>query len=229
MLVTQKLFVFLFILLCFQFTNASGTLRRLTASRSLQKEESLLHKSNIARRLCGLKGGKKKEKSLKDLPDEEEEQGEDEEYNIVNSEGGGIGASNELVRSLQDLWTKTPPMTQIYIGASVVITLGTFLLNKNKWPSILNLDWKQTLGGLQFWRPVTSFLFYGPFGLNYLLTIHFVWTYMGQLEKINYKTPQDFLVMMIFGASTLLVGYSVLGYVCQSIASHLIHSLTILV
>ena len=212
MMMTQKVFIFLFFLLCFQFTNAaSGRLRRLSRSSCLQQEDSLLHSSSMVRRLCSLKGGKKKEKTLKDLPDEDDEQDADEEYNIVNSEKEGIGASNELVRSLQDLWSKTPPMTQIYIGASVVITLGTFLLNKNKWPSILNLDWKQTLGGLQLWRPVTSFLFYGPFGLNYLLTIHFVWTYMGQLEKINYKTPHDFLVMMIFGASTLLVGYSVLG------------------
>ncbi len=221
----SSLGILIFFLLCCHIASASDTLARLAVIGGLQKGDSdrvnryslrQRHITSISRRLCSIKGGKKKEKTLKDLPDEEDEGdnelgADDEDYNIVNNEGGGIGSSNELVRSLQDLWTKTPPMTQIYIGASVVITLGTFLLNKNKWPSILNLDWKQTLGGLQLWRPITSFLFYGPFGLNYLLTIHFVWTYMGQLEKINYKTPHDFLVMMIFGASTLLVGYSVLG------------------
>ena len=38
-------------------------------------------------------------------------------------------------------------------------------------------------------RPFTGFLYYGPFGLSYLLTIHFVWTYMGTLEKLQFAEP----------------------------------------
>ena len=44
-------------------------------------------------------------------------------------------------------------------------------------------------------RPFTGFLYYGPFGLSCLLTIHFVWTYMGTLEKLQSRSrsrPWDF-------------------------------------
>ena len=60
-------------------------------------------------------------------------------------------------------------------------------------------------------RPFTGFLYYGPFGLSYLLTIHFVWTYMGTLEKLQFAEPWDFLVMLLFGAASLLAGVGVGG------------------
>jgi Derlin-2/3 len=116
-----------------------------------------------------------------------------------------------MLASVGDMWIKTPPMTQIYVGSSLFATLATFLLNKNAWPEFLNLDWGAVLTKFQFWRPFTSFLFFGPLGLNYLLTIHFVWTYMAQLEKLNYKKPEEFFVMMVFGALSLLTGYTLTG------------------
>ena len=64
---------------------------------------------------------------------------------------------------------------------------------------------------LQRRRPFTSFLYYGPFGLSYLLTIHFVWTYMGTLEKLQFAEPWDFLVMLLFGAASLLAGVGIGG------------------
>ena len=60
-------------------------------------------------------------------------------------------------------------------------------------------------------RPFTGFLYYGPFGLSYLLTIHFVWTYMGTLEKLQFAEPWDFLVMLLFGAASLLAGVGIGG------------------
>ena len=65
--------------------------------------------------------------------------------------------------------------------------------------------------GFQRRRPFTGFLYYGPFGLSYLLTIHFVWTYMGTLEKLQFAEPWDFLVMLLFGAASLLAGVGIGG------------------
>ena len=64
---------------------------------------------------------------------------------------------------------------------------------------------------LQRRRPFTGFLYSGPFGLSYLLTIHFVWTYMGTLEKLQFAEPWDFLVMLLFGAASLLAGVGIGG------------------
>mmetsp|Transcript_22408 Transcript_22408/g.27857 ORF Transcript_22408/g.27857 Transcript_22408/m.27857 type:complete len:176 (+) Transcript_22408:579-1106(+) len=55
-------------------------------------------------------------------------------------------------------------------------------------------------------RPFTAFLFFGPFGVSYLLTMHFVWTYLGTLEKLAHAEPWDFAIMLCFGAILLTTG-----------------------
>ena len=64
---------------------------------------------------------------------------------------------------------------------------------------MLNLNWNAVVTKLQLWRPLTAFLFFGPLGLNYILTIQFVWTYMAQLEKLHYNKPAEFFMMLAFG------------------------------
>ena len=161
-----------------------------------------------ASRFLNLRGGKKAG-NLRDLDSEEEEDDEymDEDDDIDDTDDI---QQNQMMLSVVDMWRKTPPITQVYVGCSLVLTVLVFMLNKNEWPDVLNLDWGKVLG-LQVWRPFTSFLFFGPFGFNYILTIHFVWTYMAQLEKLNYKHPEEFLIMLGFGISALLAGYTLLG------------------
>ena len=141
--------------------------------------------------------------------EDEDEDDEDFDEDFDNFSEGHV-QSNRMVSSVTDLWVKTPLITQIYVGASLLATLGSWALNKNQWPDMLYLSWPDVLKG-QIWRPLTAFLFYGPFGLNYILTIQFVWTYMAQLEKLNYHQPEEFLVMMLFGAASLIVCYATLG------------------
>ena len=47
-------------------------------------------------------------------------------------------------------WAATPPVTQVYVGSSLALTLGSFFLAGNQWPSWLNLDWKKVMTG-QLW------------------------------------------------------------------------------
>ena len=44
-------------------------------------------------------------------------------------------------------WAATPPVTQVYVGSSLALTLGSFFLAGNQWPSWLNLDWKKVMTG----------------------------------------------------------------------------------
>lgn len=71
--------------------------------------------------------------------------------------------------------------------------------NENQWPSIFLLDWRPTILKLQFWRLFTPFLYLGPLGLNFVLTAHFTWTYMSQLEKLHYREPHTFVMLLAFG------------------------------
>lgn len=104
-------------------------------------------------------------------------------------------------------WVGTPPMTQLFVGLSFLITSLAAFLNENEWPEELHFDLEKTLQDFQLWRPFTSFLHLGPLGFNYLLTLQFVWMYMSQLEKLLVRTPAEYLVMTVFGAASLLASY----------------------
>ena len=174
--------------------------------------------STSASKFLTLRGGKNEKKKTKKKAPVAKEVEDDETVDSQFDEDAAMqeldedsNSSNQLLSSVGEMWTKTPPVTQIYIGGSVLLSLMVFTLNKNVWPEFLNLDWKKVLTRMELWRPFTAFLFFGPLGMNYLLTIHFVWTYMSQLEKLNFKAPEDFFILITFGAATLLPLYSILG------------------
>ena len=174
--------------------------------------------SSSALKFLTLRGGKNEKKKTKKKGPVVEDVAEDETIDTQFDEDSAMqeldedsNSSNQLLSSVGEMWSKTPPVTQIYIGGSILLSLMVFTLNKNVWPEYLNLDWKKVLTRMELWRPFTAFLFFGPLGMNYLLTIHFVWTYMSQLEKLNFKAPEDFFVLITFGAVTLLPLYSLLG------------------
>jgi|EP00550_Attheya_septentrionalis_P004746 Derlin-2/3 len=116
---------------------------------------------------------------------------------------------NTLDRML-DAWKKTPPFTKTYLSASIAATMIGYLFNGNQFPSIFLLEWKPTLTQLQLWRPFTAFLNFGPMGLGFIMTGHFVWTYMSTLERLNHDRPYDFWVMIVFGCASMVAGYSFL-------------------
>ncbi|KAH8053824.1 hypothetical protein JL722_9304 [Aureococcus anophagefferens] len=147
------------------------------------------------------------EDDFEDDDDEIDESVFDEDVEISDADFDGDTFKSRTLKS----WAETPPMTQAYVGASLALTCGSFLAFNNQWPEWLHLNWGAVFKRAQVWRPLTAFLFYGPFGLSYLLTIHFVWTYMGTLEKLSHTEPWEFLVMMAFGAGSLLLGVGLGG------------------
>jgi hypothetical protein len=111
-----------------------------------------------------------------------------------------------LDRMIQE-FKKTPPLTKVYLQASIAATIYGYLLNNNEFPSILSLEWKSVFSRAQIWRPFTAFLNFGPFGLGYFLTVQFVWTYMSTLERLHHHKPYDFWIMIVFGMLSMVVGY----------------------
>ena len=107
-----------------------------------------------------------------------------------------------------DAWHKTPPLTKLYLSASFAATMFGYVTNpKHDFPAVLQLDWTKTLTRLQIWRPLTAFLNVGKFGLAYIMTAHFLWTYMSTLERLNHDAPYDFWIMIVFGMASMVVGY----------------------
>eukprot|EP00559_Dactyliosolen_fragilissimus_P009474 CAMPEP_0184862344 /NCGR_PEP_ID=MMETSP0580-20130426/6821_1 /TAXON_ID=1118495 /ORGANISM="Dactyliosolen fragilissimus" /LENGTH=348 /DNA_ID=CAMNT_0027360171 /DNA_START=26 /DNA_END=1072 /DNA_ORIENTATION=+ len=127
----------------------------------------------------------------------------------LDSMDDDFGEDNTLDRFLE-AWKKTPPVTKAFLTGSAGATLLGYLTNKNEFPSYLLLQWKPTLTRLQIWRPITAFLNLGPLNFGYLMTAHFLWTYMGTLERLNHDAPYDFWVMIAFGCATMVAGYAFL-------------------
>lgn len=105
---------------------------------------------------------------------------------------------------------ESPPLTKIYLTCAFSASLLGYVQHNNVFPSYFLLNWKSTLSKFQFWRPFTAFLNFGPMGLGWLMTAHFVWTYMSTLERLNHATPYEFWYMIFFGCTSMVLGYTCL-------------------
>jgi Derlin-2/3 len=116
-------------------------------------------------------------------------------------------AEDTTVDRIRLAWDRTPPLTKAYISATFGTTLYGYMMNSNKFPEILTLDWSKILKQLQVWRLLTSFLNFGPLGIGWFMTAHFVWTYMATLERLCHNRPYDFWIMILFGQLSMVFGY----------------------
>jgi len=107
-------------------------------------------------------------------------------------------------------WSKTPPLTKSYLTASFAATLYGFVFCQNEFPSFLLFETKPMSKLVQIWRPMTAFLNFGPFGLGYVMTAQFVWTYMSSIERLHHANPYDFWIMILFGQLCMVIGYPIL-------------------
>ncbi len=105
---------------------------------------------------------------------------------------------------------KSPPLTKIYLTSSFLCSAVGYLQNNNDYPSYFLLEWKSIMKG-QIWRPITAFFNFGPLGLGWLMTAHFVWTYMSTLERLNHSKPYEFWYMIFFGCTSMVFGYTFLS------------------
>jgi Derlin-2/3 len=135
--------------------------------------------------------------------------------------------NNYFLQRVKDIWNRTPPITQLYLFISVAITSLSFLFNRNKWPRILSFNIRDVIGKMHFWKVFTGFFNLGQLDVFYLLTVQYVWQNMSQLEKLSFKNPEDFVVMLFFGMFSLLITYSLLNlptvYLGHNLTSFLVY------
>lgn len=129
----------------------------------------------------------------------------------MGDEGDDDFAEDNTLERIVQAFQKTPPLTKGYLTASFMATLAGFVLNNNNFPELLVLDWSKVLKRGQIWRPLTTFFNFGPIGLGYAMTMHFVWTYMSTLERLHHHKPYDFWIMIVFGMLSMVVGYPIMN------------------
>lgn len=106
-------------------------------------------------------------------------------------------------QTLRNEYFSTPPITRAYTTACVITTLAVQLELAS--PFQLYFNPILILKG-QVWRLVTTFLFFGTFGFNFLFTILFTYRYCRMLEEGSFRNKSaDFLMMFLFGATLMVI------------------------
>ena len=122
-----------------------------------------------------------------------------------------------------------PPVTRVYTTACVITTLAVQMEVVS--PFQLYFNPLLIMRQFQVWRVVTTFLFFGTFGFNFLFNMIFTYRYCRMLEEGSFRGKSaDFVMMFIFGAGSMItfaffVNLLFLGQVCvhPTIYSHNSH------
>lgn len=116
-----------------------------------------------------------------------------------------MAALNAFARAYWDM----PPITRIYMSASVATTLAVQLEIIS--PFQLYFNPKLIFGAHQYWRLITTFLFFGPLGFNFLFNLVFTYRYCRMLEEgfFRNKTADFFYMFLVGGALMTMFGYFV--------------------
>lgn len=65
----------------------------------------------------------------------------------------------------------------------------------------------------QIWRVITTFLFFGNIGFNFLFNMIFTYRYCRMLEEGSFRSrTADFVMMFLFGATSMIVSFLSLFY-----------------
>jgi hypothetical protein len=128
-------------------------------------------------------------------------------------------SSDSFTSRMLQHYKTTPPVTKAFLTASFALTFYGYITGGG-YPAFATLDYGGVFRG-QVWRLLTGFLNYGPFGISYLLTTQFVWTYMSAIERLHHDQPTEFFVMMLTGMGSMLVAYFAFGFEPQLLAHNL--------
>lgn len=106
--------------------------------------------------------------------------------------------------TFQEQFFRIPPVTRWYTTACVVTTILTHLDLVT--PFQLYYNPSLIFRKFQVWRLITTFLYFGSFGFNFLFNLIFTYRYCRMLEENYYhgKTA-DFLFMFIFGGILMCI------------------------
>jgi Derlin-2/3 len=113
--------------------------------------------------------------------------------------------ANQIVQQDFLSWyTEIPIVSRLYLTAAVGCTTACFMDIVS--PLTLYYNYDLILQKGQYWRLISSFLFFGNFSLDFLFHMYFVVRYCRLLEEGKYRgKTADFIFMMIFGGILMLI------------------------
>ncbi|KAK3825586.1 MAG: Derlin [Benniella sp.] len=96
-----------------------------------------------------------------------------------------------------------PLVTRIYATGAALVALGVQTGFTNAFQ--LYFDYQLVFYKHQFWRPITTFLYFGPLGLDFVFHMFFLVRYSRMLEEGSfYGRTMDYAWMLFLSAVSLL-------------------------
>jgi len=127
--------------------------------------------------------------------------------------------------SPEEWYRSLPRVTRGFMTAALGTTFGVQLSLVA--PSLLHLDFGAIFGGLELWRLLTNFVYFGPFGFPFVMSIFFLVRYTKELELKRFEgRTADFLWGMLFmGAIQATIAYAIGGipFLSQAMLSALVY------
>jgi Derlin-2/3 len=103
----------------------------------------------------------------------------------------------------EDWWIHTPPVTRAYVTLSSTVTILCALDVLS--PMKLYYSW-EGVKRLQLWRIFTNFFYFGPFGMDFLFHMFFLYRYCKLLELNTFRgRSADFVFMLLIGGILLIM------------------------
>jgi len=107
-------------------------------------------------------------------------------------------------QTFQQEYMQMPPITRAYTTSCVLTTLAVQLDLINPFQIYFNPD--LIFRQYQVWRLVTSFLYFGPIGFNFLFNMIFTYRYCRMLEEGSFRgKTADFFFMFVFGGFFMII------------------------
>jgi len=109
-----------------------------------------------------------------------------------------------LTSGILQAYKETPPVTRAYITACFIITTLVQLQLISPFQLYFNphLIWNK----VQIWRLLTTFVYFGPYGINFLFNMIFTHHYCRMLEENSFRGhTSDLIVMFLFGGSCMAI------------------------
>ncbi len=101
-------------------------------------------------------------------------------------------------------YTEIPIISRLYLTAAVGTTTACFMDILS--PLTLYYNYDLILQKGQYWRILSSFLFFGSFSLDFLFHMYFVVRYCRLLEEGKFRgRTAEFIYMLIFGGVLMLI------------------------
>jgi Derlin-2/3 len=101
-------------------------------------------------------------------------------------------------------YSEIPIISRCYLTSAFAITTACFLDLISPLTLYYNYDLIMTKG--QYWRLISSFLFFGTFSLDFVFHMYFVLRYCRLLEEGSFRgRSADFLFLIIYGMVFMLI------------------------